>query len=316
MRALVTGAAGFIGSHLVDALVDQGVEVVAIDALTPFYAIEDKQRNIRLHGLVRFIKGDLGRLDLPPLLEGVGHVFHLAAQAGVRTSWGDGFVDYLDHNLLSTQRLLEACVGQKQITAFVYASSSSIYGHCYEPSREFGTPRPVSPYGVTKLAMEHLCTSYQQQFKVPTVGLRYFTVFGPRQRPDMAIRRFIEAALDDEPIQVYGDGSQTREFTYVDDVVNATLTATHARPGRIYNVGGGSSKSINQVVDYVSLAVGRPIAVQHRPTQPGDAEHTWADVSLIQQELSWTPTTTFEIGLRKQVQWCRERRCGLEAKSA
>src|SRR5215213_5528429 len=228
MTALVTGAAGFIGSHLADRLLADGVEVRAVDRLSDYYDVDLKRANLanlETHSSFSFLEGDLNQTELGPLLDGVEVVFHLAAQPGVRASWGREFEIYLSDNLLATQRLLEEC-RERELRRFVFASSSSIYGDAERfPTKETDPPAPVSPYGVTKLAAEHLSRQYFGGFGVPTVGLRYFTIFGPRQRPDMAFNRFIRAGLDGEAIDVYGDGLQERDFTYVGDAVEATVAA-------------------------------------------------------------------------------------------
>jgi nucleoside-diphosphate-sugar epimerase len=225
VKALVTGGAGFIGSHLASALLDRGAEVTALDCFTDYYPRFIKEANLAVNlgrpGF-QFIEGSIQHADLPALLDGKTHVFHLAAQAGVRKSWGGDFRIYTDHNVDATQNLLEACVG-RPLHRFVYASSSSVYGdNASIPMRETALPQPVSPYGVTKLAAEQLCYLYFVNYKVPATSVRYFTVYGPRQRPDMAFHRFIKAALRGDPLTLYGDGEQTRDFTFVTDAVAAT----------------------------------------------------------------------------------------------
>src|SRR5216683_2677219 len=262
MRCLVTGVAGFVGSHLAERLLAEGHEVCGIDAFIDYYPRPIKERNLqelRLWKDFTFIEGDLRDIHLLPLLDGVDWVFHQAAQAGVRTSWGSEFSRYVDCNVLSTQQLLEAALHTKGIQRFVYASSSSVYGDTTVlPVTEAVTPQPVSPYGVTKLAAEHLCTLYYRNFGVPAVSLRYFTVYGPRQRPDMAFHRFLRAIILDQPITLYGDGEQTRDFTYVHDAVAAAVAAgTMGVPGRVYNIGGGSRVPVNQVLEMIGRVSGR-----------------------------------------------------------
>src|SRR6478609_3950965 len=262
MKALVTGGAGFIGSHLSELLLERGASVRAIDAFTDFYPRPLKERNLlNLRGRdgYEFVEGDLREVDLAKVLDGVTHVFHLAAQAGVRRRWGSEFQVYSGLNVDSTQCLIEACA-KRPIERLVYASSSSVYGdHVEIPMQETALPQPVSPYGVTKLAAEQLCYLYHVNFGVPTVSLRYFTVYGPRQRPDMGFHKFIRAAIRGEPITVYGDGEQTRDFTFVDDAVEANLAATaRGVPGRVYNIGGGSRVSVNHVLEVVGRVTGRP----------------------------------------------------------
>ncbi len=243
VKVVVTGAAGFIGSQLVERLLGEGHEVVGIDAFVDYYPREAKEKNLapaREHASFRFVEGRLQEMDLEPLLDGAAQVYHLAAQAGVRASWGRDFAVYTDHNVLATQRLLEAAVA-RGLGRLVYASSSSVYGDSAAlPLREDSPCRPVSPYGVTKLAAEHLVHLYGKNHGLAAVSLRYFTVYGPRQRPDMAFHRFLKATRDGAPIHVFGDGSQTRDFTFVDDIVSATRAAADTgRPGHVYNVGGG-----------------------------------------------------------------------------
>jgi len=256
---LVTGAAGFIGSHLAEALVARGYRVIGVDAFVDFYPRSMKEanlRDLRQAPTFQFIEADLRTTDLVTLLTGIDYVFHLAAQAGVLTSWGDGFTAYVEHNVLATQRLLEAAQ-QRGVRRVIYASSSSVYGETPTlPAREDSPPLPISPYGVTKLAAEHLCRLYTIGHELPTISLRYFTVYGPRQRPDMAFHKFIHALLRDEPIPVYGDGEQSRDFTYVGDIVAATLAAMgHGVPGACYNLGGGVQVTVKEVLDLILFRV-------------------------------------------------------------
>jgi UDP-glucuronate 4-epimerase len=305
MRALITGAAGFIGSHLAERLVDGGATVVGIDSFTTYYDPQLKRRNLEAlsaSGEFRLVEGSLRETDLGELLAGIDLVFHLAAQPGVRRSWGREFEIYLDENLLATQFLLEA-VKERSIERFVFASSSSIYGDAERlPTLESATPRPVSPYGVTKLAAEHLCQLYFSRFGVPTVALRYFTVFGPRQRPDMAFTRFIGAALANREIEVFGDGLQSRDFTYVDDAVSATLAAGQkGRAGDVYNVAGGAQATVIEVIEILGELLGRTPAVRHLPAVPGDARHTGADIAKARDDLGYGPTIGLREGLAKQL---------------
>ena len=307
MNALVTGGAGFIGSHLSERLLAQGARVRAIDAFTDFYPRPLKERNLEnLRGKsgYEFIEGDLRRLDLPKLLDGITHVFHLAAQAGVRRSWGEEFQVYTGLNIDSTQRLLEACVG-KPIERLVYASSSSVYGDDVAiPMVETAVPQPVSPYGVTKLAAEQLCYLYYFNYKVPTVSLRYFTVYGPRQRPDMGFNRFFRAILDGKPLIQFGDGLQTRDFTYVADAARATAdAAVRGVPGRVYNIGGGARVSLREVFDLIARVSGRKVTIDHQAPQKGDMRDTYADTSRAQADLGFKPSVTLEEGLRNMWQW-------------
>ena len=307
MNALVTGAAGFIGSHLVASLLDEGARVTGVDAFTDYYARAIKESNLdvnRGREGFRFIEGRLQELDLGELLHGVTHVFHLAAQAGVRKSWGRDFRVYTDNNVDATQQLLESCVGLP-LHRLVYASSSSLYGdHAAIPMREDALPQPVSPYGVTKLAAEQLCYLYFVNHGVPAVSVRYFTVYGPRQRPDMAFHRFFRAALTGQPIVLYGDGGQTRDFTFVADAVAATIAAGRVGvAGRAYNIGGGSRVTVNDVLAIVQRLVGHPVEVRREPVQKGDMRDTYADTTLARADLGFAPTVSLEQGLESEYRW-------------
>jgi UDP-glucose 4-epimerase len=307
VKALVTGAAGFIGSHLTAALLDTGATVVGVDCFTDYYPRAFKERNLeenRLREGFRFAETPIESADLPALLDGVTHVFHLAAQAGVRKSWGKDFHTYTVNNIEATQRLLEACVG-RPLERFVHASSSSVYGDRVAiPMREDALPQPVSPYGVTKMAAEQLGYLYHVNYGVPVVAMRYFTVYGPRQRPDMAFHRFIKAALADEPIQLYGDGAQTRDFTFVSDAVAATIAAgERGVNGRSYNIGGGSRVSMNQVVSIIEQVAGRPLRIQREAAQKGDMRDTFADTTLARQDLGFAPKVGLEEGIQAEYRW-------------
>ena len=309
MKALVTGAAGFVGSTLVDALIARGDEVVGIDCFIDYYPRELKEANLqdaRKSPRFRFVEASLVDVPLAGLLDGVEVVFHQAAQAGVRASWGDDFRIYSDNNVFATQRLLEACK-DKDLRRFVYASSSSIYGDTDElPMRETSRPQPVSPYGVTKLAAEHLTWLYWKNYGVPTVSLRYFTVYGPRQRPDMAFHRFIKAALQHDAIRLYGDGAQSRDFTYVDDIVEANLAAAQADvAGKVFNVGGGSRTTVNEVIRVIGEIIDRQLEVENLAVQKGDVRHTAADTSLAQRHLAYAPRVSLRAGLEREVAWLR-----------
>jgi len=307
VKALVTGVAGFIGSTLAEQLVAGGHDVVGIDCFLDYYPRELKERN--LSGLsknprFRFVEESLVDADLGSLVSGVDWVFHQAAQAGVRSSWGEDFRIYSDNNVYATQRLLEACRGGA-LRKFVYASSSSIYGDTDDlPMRETSIPKPVSPYGVSKLAAEHLVWLYSKNFGLPTVSLRYFTVYGPRQRPDMAFHRFIRAAIEDKPIVLYGDGEQSRDFTFVADIVQANVSAAESEAtGTVYNLGGGSRTTVNEVIDTIGRLVGRTVRVDRRETQKGDVRHTAADTSAARREIAFAPKVTLDEGLERQVAW-------------
>jgi UDP-glucuronate 4-epimerase len=312
VSALVTGAAGFIGSHLSERLLDDGVEVHGVDRLSDYYDVELKHANLALlesRPGFGFTEGDLNQLDLAQLLDGVDVVFHLAAQPGVRASWGREFEIYLMDNLLATQRLLEESRSH-ELRRFVFASSSSIYGDAENfPTKETDAPGPVSPYGVTKLAAEHLARQYFKGFGVPTVALRYFTIFGPRQRPDMAFNRFINAGLNGEPIAVFGDGLQERDFTYVSDAVAATIAAgERGTPGGAYNIAGGNAATVAGVIEILGRLLGGELAVDHQPAVTGDARKTGADTSSAREDLGYSPEVPLEEGLRRQIEAERERR--------
>lgn len=308
MRAVVTGCAGFIGSTLVDVLRGRDDDVVGIDCFTPYYDETAKRAN--LPAGFEPVEADLRQADLAPLLDGADVVFHLAAQPGVRLSWADGFDAYAGHNVLATQRVLEAAVAAG-VERVVYASSSSIYGQAARyPCHEDDRPAPFSPYGVTKLAGEHLCQAYVANHGITAVQLRYFTVFGPRQRPDMAFHRIFEAALADEPFPLYGDGSAVRDFTFVDDVVAATLTAATATAtgSVVCNVAGGSEVSMAELLDMAGEAVGRSVRVDRRPPQLGDVTRTGGSIERTKEVLGWAPEVSLEQGLARQAEWHRRRR--------
>src|SRR3954471_10786946 len=307
MKALVTGAAGFIGSHLAGALLDRGAEVLGLDCFTDYYPRAMKEANLdhnRTRQGFQFVEARIQDADLPALLDGVTHVFHLAAQAGVRKSWGRDFKTYTENNVEVSQQLLEACVG-RPLHRFVYASSSSLYGdNAAIPMREDALPQPVSPYGVTKLAAEQLCYLYHVNHGVPTTSLRYFTVYGPRQRPDMAFHRFIRAALDRQPVTIYGDGEQTRDFTYVLDAVAGTMAAgDRGVPGRAYNLGGGSRVTVNQVLEIIGRVTGQPLNVRREAAQKGDMRDTYADTSLARTDLGFAPKISLEEGIQAEYRW-------------
>jgi nucleoside-diphosphate-sugar epimerase len=303
MIALVTGAAGFVGSHLCEALLDNGDEVVGVDAFTDYYSRHRKEQNLaalRMRQRFAFVEADLVEVAVVPLLTGVDRVFHLAGQPGVRASWGPDFAHYVRHNVVATQRLLEACRG-RPLHKLVYASSSSVYGDAESyPTPETLRPQPVSPYGVTKLAGEHLCEVYRKSFDVPVVSLRLFTVYGPRQRPDMAFSRLVRAALSGERFEVYGDGEQTRDFTFVGDVVQAMLDAVRSPWCGVANVGGGSRASLNRVVDIVRDICGE-VCLTRRPRATGDVRHTAADISVAAAAFGYTPRTSLPEGLAAMV---------------
>jgi nucleoside-diphosphate-sugar epimerase len=309
MHALVTGAAGFIASHVAGLLLDRGATVHGVDAFTDYYPRPLKEANLAtLAGRpgFTFTEAALEEADLDAILRGVTHIFHFAAQAGVRRSWGTDFRHYTVNNIEVTQKLLEA-VARRPLERFVYASTSSVYGDLAAiPMREDVRVQPVSPYGVTKLAGEQLCFLYHVNHGVPMVALRLFTVYGPRQRPDMGFHRFLSAAHHGDPITVYGDGEQTRDFTFVGDVAEAaSRAAVQGVPGRVYNIGGGSRVSVNEVLRLVERVVGRPVIVDRHAPQPGDMRDTFADTSLARADLGFEPRTSLAEGLAAEYAWLK-----------
>jgi nucleoside-diphosphate-sugar epimerase len=307
-KVIVTGAAGFIGSHLAERLVSEGHSVVGIDCFTDYYPRAVKEAN--LASLMRapnfrFIEGDIFELDWAPLLDNTEYLFHHAAQAGVRGSWGEHFGTYVHNNIVATQRLLEAAREARTLQGFIFASSSSVYGDAETYPTSEDTPLlPISPYGVTKLTCEHLCRVYYRTYRIPVVSLRYFVSYGPRQRPDMAFHRFIRAILAGREIIVYGDGEQTRDFTYVSDTVEANLLARDSGvAGQVFNIGGGSRISINQTIRLLESIIGKKALVRREDKQKGDARHTFADITKARQMLHYAPQVGIEEGLRSEVEW-------------
>ncbi|NBW39525.1 NAD-dependent epimerase/dehydratase family protein [bacterium] len=308
MRCLITGVAGFIGSSIAEKLLAQGHVVVGIDSFLPYYPREIKERNIAPlceSKSFHFLEKDLLSEGLFSELGEFEWIFHQAAQAGVRASWGEYFDTYTLNNILATQRLLESLRVSGYPSKFIYASSSSVYGDAESfPTSEQVAPVPVSPYGVTKLAAEHLCRLYASQFNVHTVSLRYFTVFGPKQRPDMAFHRFCKAALLDQEITLYGDGEQSRDFTFISDIVDANLLAAQSGgKGSFYNVGGGEVVTINQVLTHLESLIGKPLKVNRVDKQAGDARHTSANTDKARDELGYAPKVSVFDGLSQELQW-------------
>ncbi len=305
---VVTGAAGFVGSHLVEALLERGYRVTGVDRRT---GDPENLRAVLGRPGFRLEVADLMKLsaaDWPRLLDGAGAVVHLAARPGVRASWGPGVGPTFRDNVVAFARLLDA-LRRQPVNRLVWASSSSVYGDVPLPAREDGPTRPRSPYGLSKLAAEGLATLYAGEFGVPAVGLRFFTVYGPRQRADMALHRFIRAALSDRPVVLHAGGVPRRDFTYVGDTVEAvirTLEASHLAPGTVLNVGSGKPVALADAVRCLGLILGRPVAVRYRPSPPGTPEETWADLSLVRQALAWAPRTPFEVGLAAQVTWLKD----------
>ncbi|MBI4553390.1 MAG: NAD-dependent epimerase/dehydratase family protein [Candidatus Latescibacteria bacterium] len=310
MSYLVTGVAGFIGFHIAERFLSQGQPVTGIDCFLDSYPRpikEDRVQRLREYSLFRFVEQSLIEANLEALLDGISAVFHEAGQAGVRPSWGTNFHIYVENNILATQRLLEA-VTHARVRRFLYASSSSVYGNAPElPIRETSPTQPISPYGVTKLAAEHLCSLYWKNLGLPVVSLRYFTVFGPRPRPDMAITIFAKAILAGEEMVVFGDGEQSRGFTYVDDVVDANVRAAERDvSGQVFNIGGGGRITVNALIHLLEEIIGKRAIVRHTESQKGDALHTEADTSRAYQALGYQPATDMREGLAKTVASIRE----------
>lgn len=306
MRCLVTGAAGFVGSSIVDRLLGMGCNVVGVDCFVDYYPKEIKLRNIESalkNPKYKFIEADLNNLDMESLVSEKDWIFHQAAQAGVRASWGSYFSEYCSHNILATQKLLEAAKNTK-VKKIVFASSSSVYGDAESyPTNEDMRPKPVSPYGMTKLASEHLMVLYASQFGVPTVSLRYFTVFGPRQRPDMAFNRFISAALQGKELTLYGDGEQSRDFSYISDIVDANIqSAEMGNPGDVFNIGGGTQATVNEVLSHIEKRLGA-LKIKREEKQKGDARHTRADTTRAQQVIKYNPKVSLYDGLDLEIEW-------------
>jgi len=312
LTCLVTGVAGFIGSHLADALLNKGCHVIGIDELNDYYDPRQKQANLQSlqqHPQFTFIADSIHNLNWKALLQNVQVVYHQAAQAGVRASWGQNFKDYTERNLNATQIILEACREITSLKRLVFASSSSVYGDAETmPTTEQTPTRPVSPYGITKLAAEQLCHLYYQNFGVPVTSLRYFTVYGPRQRPDMAFHKFFRAALQKQPVTILGDGQQTRNYTYVADVVTANIAAATSEKtlGRIINIGGNACISLKTALNLIEKITQIPLEKKYLPCAVGDAKHTNADITLATQLLNYNPQVDLETGLIQEWQWIQK----------
>jgi UDP-glucose 4-epimerase len=307
-RALVTGAAGFIGSTLCERLLADGVQVTGVDCFTDYYDVRLKRGNVAkalAHPAYTLLELDLGAADLAALPE-VDVVFHQAAQAGVRASWGRDFAAYVHHNVLGTQRVLERYRDTK-LERFVYASSSSVYGDAERfPTDESMLPRPFSPYGVSKLAGEHLVLLYGRNFGLPVSALRYFTVYGPRQRPDMAFHKFCKAMLRGEEIPVFGDGRQSRDFTYIDDAIEANVRAwQRSAPQGVYNVGGGSQVDVLEAITLLEAALGVKASLRFEPRPPGDPLRTRAAAERLQADLGYTTRVGIADGLAAEAAWAK-----------
>ena len=310
-NTIVTGVGGFIGSHLAETLLNQGDKVIGIDEFNDYYNPTLKRQNIsqfQEHPGFQLIENDIQSLNWSELLVDVDIVYHQAAQAGVRASWGGGFRDYTERNINATQIILEAAINAPNLKRLVYASTSSVYGNAETfPTPETVCPQPVSPYGITKLAAERLGKLYHQNFGVPCVYLRYFTVYGPRQRPDMAFHKFFKWILQDQPISIYGDGQQTRDFTFISDAVAANLLAAIVplAVGEVFNIGGGSRVVLAEVINIMERIVGRPIKKNFVEKARGDARHTSADVSKAKTILGYQPQVSLAEGLKREWEWIR-----------
>ena len=306
MKYVVTGAAGFIGRHVCSELLRDGHEVVGVDAFTEYYDPSVKRVNaawLERYGGYRGVELDLVSCAVEELFDGAAAVIHLAGQPGVRLSWADGFQRYVERNITASQRVLESA-RRTGVPRLVLASSSSVYGNASTyPTTEDSPTRPFSPYGVTKLAMEDLAWAYVENWRLPVVALRYFTVYGPAQRPDMGVHRFIAHAASGTPVPVYGDGQQVRDFTYVSDVARATVAAATAElgPGTVLNVAGGSSTTVNGVLQLVSESVGREIVRRQMPEQPGDVRATGGAIDRARRQLRWEPEVPLAEGVKRQV---------------
>ncbi|MBC8359752.1 MAG: GDP-mannose 4,6-dehydratase [Candidatus Aminicenantes bacterium] len=310
MICFVTGAAGFIASHLCRRLLKEGFSVIGTDSFTDFYAKWIKEKNIQPlinEKNFEFISGDLNDLDLKKLLKNTDYVFHHAAQAGVRKSWGENFSFYTRNNIEATQKLLEAAK-ECQLKKFIYASSSSVYGACTElPMSENSPLYPFSPYGVTKLAAEHLCLLYFKNYGVPSTSLRFFTVYGPGQRPDMAFHKFFKNIAEGKQISVYGDGKQTRDFTYIDDIINANFASINkGKAGEIYNIGGGNRKKIEDIFPILEKICQKKIKISKEKKQKGDVPHTYANIKKAQKDLDYTPQVQLQDGLNEEWKWIQK----------
>jgi UDP-glucose 4-epimerase len=309
LKSLITGVAGFIGSHLAERLLALDHHVIGIDVFLDNYERPFKEKNLAAvidHPGFVFLHQDILRSDLRDLLRDVSYVFHLAGQPGVRSSWGKEFVRYSDNNLMATQMLLEAAKESRPVK-FVYASTSSVYGDTEDlPMREEGQTRPVSPYGVSKLAAEHLCYLYWKAFKVPTVALRFFTVYGPRQRPDMFFHIFMRGLLRNEEIPLYDDGEQTRDFTYCSDIVDGVLGAAfYPGSGEVFNLGGGTETSLLNAIALIEKIAGRKARLRRFDRQKGDVRHTRASIEAARAKLDYEPRLGLEMGLARQWDWVK-----------
>lgn len=310
MNCFVTGAAGFIGSHLCRRLLKEGYTVVGVDSFTDYYPRWIKEQNVKSlkkEKNFQFMEEDLNELDLKNTLGKIDCVFHLAAQAGVRMSWGENFSVYSKNNIEATQKLLEAS-RDSRLTKFIYASSSSVYGRCPDlPMKETSPLFPFSPYGVTKLAAEHLCYLYHTNYGTPTVSLRFFTVYGPGQRPDMAFHKFFKCISEDKNISIYGDGNQTRDFTYIDDIIEANHASIEkGKAGEIYNIGGGNRNKLNDIIPLLEEICRKKTKLSYQEEHKGDVLHTYASIEKARADIDYSPQTRLQDGLKEEWTWIQK----------
>ena len=311
--ALVTGAAGFIGSSIAEKLLKDGFRVIGIDSFTNFYSKKIKQKNIEFckkNKNFSLIQKEIQKIDLIPIFKKVDYLFHMAAQPGVRTSWGKGFENYSINNILVTQKLLEQAKISKSLKKIVIASSSSVYGNQSCKMNESKTKtNPVSPYGVSKLAAEHLVNAYVENFNLPVIMLRYFTVYGPRQRPDMAFMRFVMKSILKKPITIYGNGTQKRNFTYIDDVIDATISSVNIdNTGEIINIGGGEVISISKVISILKNICNYEPKILYKPFSNGDVLRTEADINKAKRLLNFKPKTSLKNGLFLEYEYAKRNK--------
>lgn len=310
-KILITGAAGFIGSHFSEKLIKLNYEVLGIDCFYPLYDRKYKEKNLENLSSQRnfkFIEAKIQDLDLKEILKDIEYIFHLAAYPGVRGDWNVIFSQYIEENVIATYKILDAATKMKNLKKFIFASSSSVYGDTdVLPMKETNKICPFSPYGVSKATAEQLCYVFHKNFNVPIVSLRYFTVYGPRQRPDMAFHKFIKAILQDNEVIIYGDGNQTRDFTFIEDVISANfLVLKYGVPGEIYNIGGGTKISVNDVIKLLEEIIGKKAKVKYYPKEKGDVQKTLADITKAKYELNYSPTFKIKEGLKREYEWIKQ----------
>lgn len=312
MKIFITGVAGFIGSSLAERFIKLGYKVKGVDCFHPYYKREYKEENLKAlisHKNFEFIEAKLQALSLKDILKDVDYIFHHSAFPGVRGNWDKLFKQYIEENILVTQKLLEETKELKNIKKIIYASSSSVYGTSnILPLKETDELKPLSPYGISKLAAEKLCWVYFKNFNLPIISLRYFTVYGPRQRPDMAFYKFIKAIINEEEVMVYGDGNQTRDFTYIEDVIETNILAMgKAFPGEVFNIGGGTKISINKAINLLEKIINKKAKIKYLPKEKGEAKDTLADINKAAKFLGYCPKTKLEKGLEKEYKWIKNK---------